>query len=130
MTVHRAFRQFEEVAAALKVTPRWLRDTIRARAIPVLRAGRRTIRFDDRALAALTEALRPNEAGRAREPQPVSGSESPALTPGRGFFCRLSQVTVIASTLPYPARRLVLKTRGTAYAVRPARLCHRAEKAR
>lgn len=47
----------DEVAAEMQVTPRWLRKVVKDHAVPVLRKGR-IIRFDDKALDCLRQALR------------------------------------------------------------------------
>jgi hypothetical protein len=50
-------RTLEEVAEAFRVSPRWLRETMKALSVPVLRRGR-IILFDDVAISSLEEAMR------------------------------------------------------------------------
>lgn len=73
-----------EVAEQFQFSPRWLRDFIRARGIPVLRSGR-TITFDDRALRALERVLRrhPENASEAYL-EALRLTEGPAL-PNTGY---------------------------------------------
>jgi hypothetical protein len=86
-----------EVAAEFRVTPRWLREVVRARKIPVLRKGR-IIRFDRIALDALNESLRCRSASPAA--LPPAPLPSPALSPDAAFAAAL-RLTTRAS----PARK-------------------------
>jgi hypothetical protein len=91
------YRALAEVAAGFGVTPRWLRELVRAENIPVLRRGR-VIRFDALALRALEEALRSPSKSPAG-PTPAR-SRSPALSADAAYAAALK-----ATSPPSPARK-------------------------
>jgi hypothetical protein len=72
-----SYRTLEEMATALNVSVRWLREYVEARGIPVLRPSNRVIRFDQRAIDALEAAMRCPPPTAADQPGNV-GRRAPA----------------------------------------------------
>jgi Helix-turn-helix domain len=82
------YKTLEEVAAELRVSPRWLRDFVRSHPIPMLKCGR-SLRFDKRALAALEDELRVMPPGPFKWPPYRNGSPLPKRGRGQTVSDRL-----------------------------------------
>jgi len=92
-----------EVAEQFQFSPRWLRDFIRARDIPVLHTGKQ-IRFDALALRSLEEALRrcPSRSADEKTPAPSPLMGPSAYRTGRGSAFELA---LKLTSLPSPAKK-------------------------
>jgi hypothetical protein len=71
-----SYKTLEEVAAELRVSPRWLRGYVQGR-VPFLKVGRSSLRFDKRALAALEDELRVMPSGPFKRPPYRNGAPLP-----------------------------------------------------
>ena len=97
------YRTLVEVAADLRVRPRWLRELVRAKQIPVLRRGR-VIRFDDVARCALDEALRAPSSKSPPRPLMTRPAQFVPMSPDAAFAAAL-KATAPVRRAPGGARR-------------------------
>ena len=98
-----------EVADQLRVRPRWLRELVRERGIPVLRKGR-VIRFDALALRALEETMRVPAKSVERRP-PARAARDLPMDPDTAYAAALKALAPPAKK-PAPARRKLISRTG------------------
>lgn len=97
-----------EVADQLRVRPRWLRELVRAKNIPVLRSGR-VIRFDELALRALEETMRaPTKSVEPRAP--ARAARNLPMDVETAMAAALKALTPPAKKPSAPRRKLVSRT--------------------
>jgi excisionase family DNA binding protein len=81
----------QQVAAWLQVSPRWLRDFVRRKPVPFLKAGR-AMRFDKHALAALEDELRVLPPGPFKRPPYRNGTPLPKRGRERSGYIGLEKL--------------------------------------
>lgn len=99
------YRTLAEMAAALGVKPRWLRELVQERHIPVLRKGR-VIRFDAIAIRAVEDSLRcrlKSSAEKTPVRSPSSGRSTGPMAPEAALDAALKATT--AGSLAKKPRR-------------------------
>lgn len=93
-----------EVADQLRVRPRWLRELVRERGIPVLRKGR-VIRFDALALRAIEETMR--APAKSIEPRPPArAARDLPMDPDTAMAAALKALAPAAKKPAVPRRKL------------------------
>ena len=96
----------QETAEMFRVSPRWLRETVNALGIPVLRKGR-VIRFDNIAIESLKEAMRQPAPSLTRTAAAYSRTRSGRST-GKAYE------NALRLTAPPPREKRPPRSRSTA----------------